>query len=168
MKTNLEKLYHISFRSDLPSVMKPRQPDGSDEGNKNTITSEDLPPRVSFSPTIQQCFSAIYANVSQFFEQKHFPYMVFYVYSPIKGMGETLDSKLVYDNVWDSHYTEEVCYSTPIRVIRVAKIKILNPGENAEEIFVHPYDDKKIEKRFLSPVIKYEIIEKYENNLKII
>lgn len=100
------KLYHISFKSDLEGIWKPRNPI-----NEGIDTEPDLP-RISCAPTIEQCFQAIYPNISNLFEEKNFPYMEFYVYSPVlDGSERVLYSDQLTNNhiVPDAHMTDEVC-----------------------------------------------------------
>ena len=80
------KLFHISFKGDLEGLWIPRNPDGlepTDDGYKSEAYPEPLLPRISCAPTIIQCFQAIYANVKHYFDDKKYPYMEFYVYSPV-------------------------------------------------------------------------------------
>lgn len=42
--------------------------------------SEPEFPRISVSPTVEQCIMAIYPNISHYFEERNYPYMDLYVY----------------------------------------------------------------------------------------
>lgn len=167
---NLESLFHISFNGNLPNTLFPRQPEDSNFKKKKTSPlTEDLPNRVSFSPSIQQCFSAIYPNVSKYFEELKYPYMTFFVYSPIMNTGKKLKRELVYSKVWDAHFTEEECFYTKVDIRKVAKINILRPNDNNQkDIVIHPFNDTSLPKRFVSPTVKFKITEQYESNISII
>lgn len=149
-------LFHISFSGSLPNTMYPRQPQGlsnPDDINKpphESIFQEKLPPRVSFGPSIIECFRAIWPNIHKYFTKFKYPHIDMYVYTVIKGNENqmltpekmTLESKL-----WDAHYTHEHCFLTKVKVAKVAKIRIMNPAKanpNGEILVdeVHPFGDE--------------------------
>lgn len=162
-------MLHISFNSDLPRTLKPRQPDGFVKPmGTPSLYYEDLPPRVSFAPSIQQCFFGVYSNIRKYFEgteeQEVYPYLIMYVYEGLPNIKtkyipkETLKNKL-----WDYHITGEIAVTTEIEVTKVSKIKIYNPylEEEQEEVHGHAYNDTSNERRFIAPIIKYDVIERY-------
>lgn len=151
-------IYHISFNDSLPNVLIPRQP--ADSGGDDTNLVEKLPPRVSFSPTIQQCFSAIYPNISHYFEEHNYPHMDMYVYCPVKWGGQ-IPPDTVLKNVWDSHVTGEVCYTEPVTVIKVAKIRVRLSG--GKDVRGFPFNNAFLKPRFISPTIHFEILKQLEN-----
>ena len=153
-----ELVYHLSFRENLPTVLSPRHPDGS--GDNKTKLVEKLPPRISFSPSIQQCFSAIYPNISKYFEEENYPHMDMYVYCPLVA-GKRIPNDVVLEKVWDSHITGEVCYTSEVKVIRIGKIRILNPGKKGVSIHAHPFNNPMAKLQFISPVIEYQILNRY-------
>lgn len=155
-----ELLYHLSFNSNLPAALQPRQPHG--EPAKVSIYTEKLPPRVSFSPSVQQCFTAIYPNISKYFEEEKYPYMDMYVYAPI-GKGKRLSQDIVLQNVWDSHVTEEVCFVSSIQITRVAKIRIFNPKtlNRDNSIYTQPFNSRMAKVRFVAPIVNFDILERF-------
>lgn len=169
-----KQLYHLSFKGDLPKKLMPRQPHGSKKG-KDGKYAEDLPPRVSFSPSVQQCFSAIYPNIFHVFEKvnegKGYPYIIMYVYVPVLRGGETtIPESEVRRKVWDWQATGEVCFSSGVEVRVVAKIKIPNPyrnGPKIPEITIQPSDAGE-EPVFVSPKIKFSVVEKYGEPVNIL
>lgn len=158
--TNL--VYHLSFNDTLPPILVPRQP--ADSGGNTSNLVEKLPPRVSFSPTIQQCFSAIYPNISQYFEKLNYPYMDMYVYCPVKW-GKQIPTNTILEKVWDSHITGEVCYQEPVQVVKVAQIRIRQVGNQGSEqmIFAQPFNNPFMKPRFISPIIRFEVVKQIEN-----
>lgn len=146
-------LYHISFSNALPITMYPRQPHGlsnPDDINKaphESIFQEKLPPRVSFSPSVVECFRAIWPNIHKYFTNYKYPHIDMYVYILVKGTESqmltpekmTLESKL-----WDAHYTKEHCFLTKVKVAKIAKIRIKNPAVTDGKVpvdQVHPFGD---------------------------
>lgn len=154
-------LYHLSFNGSLPNILQPRQPADSTTVNGKFV--EELPPRVSFSPTVQQCFTALYPNISQYFEEKNYPHMDMYVYVPV-GESERIAENIVLDKVWDAHVTGEVCFTTPTKVMRVAKVRIFNPGKLTSDnsIYAPPFNNPMAKRRFVAPIIKFKVIEEYK------
>ncbi len=153
-------LYHLSFNGKLPTTLHPRQPMDSVVVKGKYV--EELPPRISFSPTIQQCFAALYPNISKYFEEENYPYMDMYVYVPV-GKSDRIPNNEVINKVWDAHVTGEVCYTTPTKVMRVAKIRIFNPGKLTTKncIYTQPFNNPMSKVRFVAPIINFEIIDEY-------
>jgi hypothetical protein len=153
-------LYHLSFNDKLPTTLYPRQPMDSTVVKGKFV--EELPPRISFSPTIQQCFSALYPNISKYFEEENYPHMDMYVYVPV-GKSDRISNKEVNDKVWDAHITGEVCFKTPTKVMRVAKIRIFNPGNLTSKncIYAQPFNNPMAKCRFVAPIITFAVIDEY-------
>lgn len=151
-------IYHLSFNEALPTLLKPRQP--SDSGDDSSKFVEKLPPRVSFSPTIQQCFAAIYPNISHYFEEHNYPHMDMYVYCPVQW-GKQIPPDTILEKVWDSHITGEVCYQDSVRVLKVAKIRIYREGDQV--IRGQPFDNPFMKPQFISPIIRFEVLKHIEN-----
>lgn len=164
-------LLHLSFNGELPTVLSPRQPAGVsvDTVTNELITTEKLPPRVSFSPTVQQCFSAIYPNISKFFEELDYPRITFYVYVGLPDKNtKYIPKKQVLANVWDAHVTDEVCVVSDIVITKTAKIVVTNPyrkNRKVTEIRTHPFNDPQKPEMFVSPVIDYNVLTHF-NNIK--
>lgn len=155
----MQQLFHISFR-ELPPTLKPRQPEDSGLVKGNLV--EDLPPRVSFAPTIQQCFLSIYPNVSQLFETEDYPHMDMLVYVPSRAL-KPIDEKLVRSRVWDSHVTGEVCFDKDVPIVKVAKIRIPNPlpYTRKNEVYARPHNNPFVKAVFIGPKIDFEVLEQY-------
>lgn len=154
---NKRKLFHISFRNDLEGEWQPKIPN-SDDKQKNDISEPDFP-RICVSPSIEQCFQAIYPNVSQYFEELHYPNMDFYVYSPILQGDERILSpndltkkRLVHD----AYLTHEYDILSPVYMKMIGKVRIFNCEKN-EFLKYHPFDDiLKPERDFAPSHIKWE------------
>lgn len=179
-----QTLLHISFNGELPSILEPRQPDGYDEAErkrkeagikfKPTIYSEILPPRVSFAPSIQQCFNAVYANIKDVFDPsktgEYHPIGVMFVYRGLTdSRTKIMPSSEAKKKLWDWHLTNEIVVLSPIEIERIAKIEIINPfdknGEikESKKIYGHAYGDETNERKFIAPLIDYKIIERYSD-----
>ncbi len=149
----MKTLYHISFNSNLEGIWEPMIPAGSTI-NKTELSEPDIP-RISLSPTIEECFKAIYPNVSKYFKIENYPYMEFYVYSPVLTGKERIwtpsyltSNKLVHD----AHETNEYCILVPTYMKLVKKVKILNTKHSPDQ-FYHPFNDKSIPLKYLCPKI---------------
>lgn len=112
-------LYHMSFNPNLPDILYPRQPDGISENSKE----KGLPDRVSFAPTLRQCWISLFYNIPE--NGRLTKEIVFNVYAlDSKTPLEKLDPKLVYKHVWDSKFTDEVCVVEPCPIRYLGKVKI--------------------------------------------
>lgn len=156
-------LYHLSFNGNLPSYLKPRQPHGSEQNDTTHFTHEDLPPRVSFAPTIEQCWYAIYPNVSAFFEKYNYPYMDMYVYAyaPSHGKEYSIGEEILKSKIHDWHMTNEVCFLETVGIVKVGKIRIFSNEPIVDAITYQPFNDPKQPKRFLAPKMIYYVLETY-------
>ena len=173
--------------------MYPRQPQGLHNPDditkipKNTIYSENLPPRISFSPSVAECFRAIWPNIHKFFTRHKYPHMDMYVYALVKGNEKlmltpeqmTKDSKL-----WDAFYTREHCFLTKVKVKKIAKVRIINPlmeegiidknrwdykvknGVNTPQI--HPYNNPDYPATNGSPDPQIKVIRVYDDAIPCI
>ena len=158
MKTN--PLYHLSFNRRLDKQpLVPRQPHGSEiSETKESIYTERLPDRVSFSPTVEQCFMAIYPNISKYFEEENYPYIRMYLYQALPDSKTTyIPEDEVLNNIPDAHVTGEVCVTSPVRVKLLGEVEI---SITKEEVWYFDYDNPKLsryKRTFLSykPVLKY-------------
>lgn len=163
-RNDIPELYHISFRDDLEGKWKPRNPVGDSKSNLKSEYPEPDLPRISLSPTIEQCFQAIYPNVKQFFEEKHFPYMEFYVYTPkLRGTERILTPKELTDKryVHDAHMTDEYCILDPVYMQLHSKIRILNT-EKSKMLYYNPFGDPETKRKPFAPyIVKYVVVKKY-------
>lgn len=154
------KVLHISFNGELPTILTPRQPDGS--GGEITKFSELLPARVSFAPTVQQCILGVYPNVSHFFEDPdyNYPYMDFYVYgATLTKDTKTIPQATLQKKLIDFYVTDEVAVIEPIAVELVGKIRFINQEPNVDEIWFHPWAKKNESSLYAGPRATYEILE---------
>lgn len=145
-------LYHISFNKALPRYLYPRQPSGLHNPDditkqtKNTLFAENLPPRVSFSPSVTECFRAIWPNIHKYFTQHKYPYMEMYVYGLVKGNeNQMFTPKQMTDRqqLWDAHYTKEHCFLSKVKIEKIARIKVMNPLIDGLPIAkIHPYNEE--------------------------
>ena len=151
-----DNLLHLSFNPDLDKeILLPRQPDGTELNLKSDFT-EHLPDRISFSPTIEHCFMAIYPNISKYFEEMKYPHIDMFVYEGLVTKDTIfIPKKTVLKNVLDAHVTKEVCAISPVKMEKLQKIRIKITNE---EIWFHPFNDKKREKLFLCYKPRWELI----------
>lgn len=153
-------LLHISFNGNLEGTWNPKIPDGDD-----SIPSqypEPSIPRISCAPTILQCFQAIYPNISKYFEIDNYPYMEFYVYTPILTGNERIFTPKELTNrnlVHDAHVTNEYCILDPVYMQLINHIKIFNTNKN-EIQYYQPFNNKSKSKIVFAPkTIKWEYIK---------
>lgn len=139
------KLYHLSFNKHTAITWNPRLPDGTElipEGSENL--GEPMIPRISFSPTIEQCFRAIWPNIDHYFKIKKYPYLEFFVYSPIlTSNNKVVSPKVLLDErwVWDAHITDEHWVINPVKMHLLGKCRVkntLNGGLLMTRIFNDP------------------------------
>lgn len=159
------ELYHLSIDPNLGGRWRPRQPLGMSDNTKDTC--EDLPPRICVSPTIEQCFWAIYPNVSQFFEKKKYPYILMYVYRLESNASiKFIEPSEVITKVHDAYMTSEVCITTPVVLYKVARIKVFNCVKNPVVMY-RKFNDPNRPLEFLSHRVKWTIESNYvRNNLR--
>lgn len=155
------ELFHISFNKHLEGVWTPVLPDG--EGSEKTDMSEPDYPRISVAPTIEQCFWAIYPNISQYFEKEKYPYLEFMVYCPeitadtkVMSNAQVVKDKLVHD----AHVTGESFILSKTKMVKHSIIRVKNCVKN-KEIKYYPFNDKKREERFLSHEITYSTVKHF-------
>lgn len=162
------RLLHLSFNDNLPSTLYPRQPAGyiKPQGEPG-LYYENLPERISFAPTIQQCFNAIYFNIKHLFEysKKYNSSIKMFVYEGISDSNTTFISKdILKTELWDYHITEEIAVTSPITIKKIAEILVFNPFDeegnidSSREIYGYAFADLCNELRFIAPKITYEYI----------
>lgn len=115
----MKDLYHISFNSNLPSILYPRQPDGMVED----AYEYELGHRVSFAPTIRQCAIAVYFNLPK--DYTFTKEIVYYVYklNTTKNL-KTIDKKKIQELIADAEITDEVCIAEPCPIKKIGKIAV--------------------------------------------
>jgi hypothetical protein len=146
-------LYHISLTNVLQGIWKPKDPIGGNDSNNGTFTEKILP-RISVGPTIEDCFRAIYPNVSKNFEEEKLPYIDFHVYQPIfNGMERILLPSTLTDFqlVHDAHVTHEHCILDPVYMRHVSIVRINNTNKSPDMNY-NPFGDIQNPERFLAPL----------------
>lgn len=146
-------LYHISFK-ELPVVLNPKLPAGSNEGSPGKYPEPDIP-RVSMATSIAGAFRAVYPNVSRLFEEENYPYMEFFVYQYVPKSGDVLISTETLTNdrmVHDAHVTGEVIATTPTSIKFIKKIKILNTSKDVG-LKYRPFNDDNEPELYHSPKV---------------
>ena len=145
----MKPLFHISFNQALPTYLYPRQPSGLhnpddiENAPKESIFAENLPPRISFSPSVAHCFRAIWPNIHKYFTRYKYPHMDFYVYALVKGNEKTMltPEQMTKDQkLWDAFFTQEHCFLTKVKVERVAKVRIMNPSVAGQQTLDPKYE----------------------------
>lgn len=133
-------LYHLSFNGGLEGRWSPRPPDGDyDIMDPTGEYDEPNTPRISTSPTYEQCFQAVYANVKHLFNENNYPYLIFTIYKPaFKGnehivLPEDLSRHRL---IHDAHVTQEHCILDEVAMMHVGKVKVFKPDLNDK---VHYY-----------------------------
>lgn len=145
-------LYHLSRDPNLPSILRPRlnshevrisqmlehMREGAahndsqcirliEKYNKKKEFREELPPRVSFAPTYEQCVFAM-ADDKYDIDLKTGlckPYTDFYVYQGLPNKyTRFISHEDRLNQIYDYPYTHEICVTTPIRVKRINKIRV--------------------------------------------
>lgn len=158
-------LFHLSFKEDLEGIWTPQIPDGSDIEIAEASFPEPSLARISCSPSIIQCFQAIYPNVKHFFDQEKYPHMDFYVYEPeITSAVKVLPpEKLIKDRmVHDAFLTEEHLILSRVKMTLVAKVRIDNVTP-VKKIYYHPFNDNKLPKDSWIPGgFSYTLLESYK------
>lgn len=162
----LPRLYHISFNKNLPLTLVPKQPDGSGEGEVgDSSLAEDLPPRVCFAPSVEKCFIAIYPNISHLFEEENNPHIDIYVYERKPESVAEKDymtpehltsNKLVHD----AHITDEYVFFKPVKVERIAKVRIHKPLSSK---YYACYGNGKADSWYPADM-KIEVLERYSSS----
>lgn len=124
-------LYHISFNEELQGVWQPKSPDGDyDDSGDDALYGEPTTPRISLSPSVEQAFQAVYANVKHLFDK--YPYLIFFVYQPVfKGTERIVDPGQFSKHrlVHDAHITEEHSVLDPLKMALLSRVKIHKPND---------------------------------------
>ncbi len=131
VNNSLPRLYHISFRDDLEGIWEPKEPDGDyNPAEDASLVGEVIDKRISLSPTIEQCFQGVFANVKHLFTNTH-KTLTFNVYSP-KYTGNELivtPEKLTSQKfVHDAHITKEHCIITKVNMVKIGTVSIEEPN----------------------------------------
>jgi hypothetical protein len=155
------KLYHLSFNPNLEGKWTPKVPDG--KSDIKTLMTEPIYPRISLSPSFEQCFWGIYPNVSHFFEKENLPHMDMVVYTHVltKRVQLTQNKEIVENRlVHDAHVTGECFITTSVIMHKHASVRVYNCVKNPE-IEYRPYNDPAQKKRFLSHRVRIDVLHTY-------
>lgn len=119
--------YHISFDDDLPETLTPKLPEGSDSEESGDYP-EPPTSRISFSPSVELCFRAVYPNISHLLENSKEPNITFSVYvfydKPIKLKPVDVE------DVHDAGITLERITRVPTRIKKLGKVTIKNTSDD--------------------------------------
>lgn len=120
------KLYHLSTVNLDGRMIFPRVPKNRmvETGAENDIT-----PRISFAPSIDECLMALSADVEG---------IEFFVHEPVGKFQAFHPSKI---DVPDVEYTSEVWVTTPVKLKKVCKIRVLP----SDDLPTYDYDFKDFE-----------------------
>ncbi len=146
-----KQLYHISFDDKLGGRWVPMLPAGTELGEGKY--PEVKIPRISVSPTVDDCFRAVYPNVYRFFETMNYPTMTFAVYSPVfKGTERiVLTEELTCAKlVWDAHVTNEILILDNVEMVLVGEVTFANTNKSITKT-THPFNDKSLPKESVGP-----------------
>ncbi|QZA70858.1 hypothetical protein AH06_79 [Erwinia phage AH06] len=128
-------LYHISFHGDREGIWIPKVPDSPFDTPKNPSISYEMPiPRICVAPSIEQCFWAIYPNISHYFEEENYAAMCFTVYRPmLNANSAVVDTAALTQRqlVCDAHVTGEhwLLGETFMEIVDQIRINNTSAGE---------------------------------------
>lgn len=162
-------LFHISFKNKtFQGMWNPDNPAGFDESEESSpgvVGDSSFPypepsfARISCSPTIEQCFRAVYPNVADMFKKKKYPYMEYSVFAPIFNGREDiiLPEELTKQRmVWDACVTDEHCIMDTVQMFYTGQIRVFNTN-NSPIMHIHPFNDPKNPLESVGPAtIKWE------------
>lgn len=137
--------YHLSFDNTLEGFWSPRVPIGS--GGSGVLSEPEIP-RICFSPTIEQCFQAIYPNISEGFEVSKRPTLL-YLYSP-KTLYGVVPNDEVCSYIHDAHITKEFWLTERNEVFLIGEILVFPSTLNYPDLMYLPFD-KPGEEYYISP-----------------
>ena len=138
------KLYHISFNRRLEGIWVPKEPDGDYSEDTADLVTETVLAKVSASPTVEQCFQAIYANVKHLFGPGYKSRMTFAVYTPVfKGSERVLPPEAFtrHKAIHDAHVTEEYGILDPVYMRYLGNVEISQPGPK-DKLEYYAFDDR--------------------------
>ncbi|ANH51536.1 hypothetical protein MADMEL_73 [Erwinia phage vB_EamM_MadMel] len=136
-------LYHISLQNDLEGLWRPKAPDSPfDIPKKPSIITEMPLPRICVAPSIEQCFWAIYPNISKLFEEEEYAAVCFAVYQPILHAGiAVVDTSTLTQCrlVHDAHITGEHWLLSDTTMCVIDFIQVNNTS-HGEFVKFHPFN----------------------------
>lgn len=151
------ELYHLSFNGKKNGIWEPMTPAGTEDVNQDDMEFGEPPvPRISMSPTLEQCFRAIYPNIDFYFKEKKFPHLDIYAYRPLfKGrerivLPETLTGERW---VWDAHVTGEHWVLDNVEMGMVGRYRFFNTEDGRPGLRTRPFGDRNQPNRsYVGPV----------------
>ena len=142
---NVGGLFHLSFSGTKAGVWSPITPAGTEDVNPDDVEFGEPPvPRISLSPTLEQCFRAIYPNIDFYFKDKRYPHVDIYAYRPRFKGGEriVLPETLTQERwVWDAHVTDEHWVLDKVEMELVGRYRFFNTEDNTHGYATRPFDD---------------------------
>lgn len=131
-------LYHISFDDNLPKTLSPKLPDaGGEEGDDDEEAEEWYPepavPRVSFSPSVELCFRAVYPNISHLLEGTDENEITFTVYKALPTRSNKPMTPLeLHEQRWihDAFITQEHVFVKDIGIKKMGKVTFMNTSDD--------------------------------------
>lgn len=154
-------LYHISLDDNLPSVLSPRLPDaGGEEGDDDEEAEEWYPepavPRVSFSPSVEFCFRAVYPNISHLLEGTDRKDITFTVYKALPTRSNKPMTPLeLHEQRWihDAFITQEHVFLRDIGIKKIGTVTFLNTSDD-KGLHYLPFNEGDVEYHSPLNVIK--------------
>ena len=154
-KLKLPKLFHLSFNEKLEGIWRPRinQDIKLDKYSKPPLYPEPFIDRISVSPSLKGCFIGIYPNISKYFEELKYPYMLFHMYIPsFNGnervvLPETLTRQKL---IWDAHVTKEHLILDKVQMNYWGKCKVMNTNKSPTA-YTHPFNLTNLPKQSIGP-----------------
>lgn len=151
-----EPLYHMSFDSNLPNVLKPRQPYLINTDSKE----QGLPNRVSFSPTLRGCFIALFYNIPEHIRESKYLFIDFYVYRLIYTKElKHIPKDLMLKHVFDYKLTEEVAITEPCNIKKIALVSV--SIDHSKPILDIGVTKAKTEEDIFAYEPRFKVIKKY-------
>lgn len=158
IETVKTSLYHLSFNPNLPHELMPKLPDGGNEDvvleNGVRITEPSVP-RVSFSPSPELCFRAIYPNISHLLEESDEKEITLYLYKLVSYPHNVMtypDQMVKSHLVHDAHITLEHYVTAKCGIVPVGRITFNNTSDD-EGLYYLPFADERNKPRFHSPKV---------------
>ena len=139
------ELFHLSFSGTKTGTWFPITPAGTEDVNPDDVAFGEPPvPRISLSPTLEQCFRAVYPNIDFYFKDKRYPHVDIYAYRPRFKGGEriVLPETLTQERwVWDAHVTDEHWVLDKVEMELVGRYRFFNTEDNTHGYATRPFDD---------------------------